>query len=263
MKLNIQILTIIILSFTFASCEKVINVKVKNSSPTIVITGDINDQPGPYKISITQSVNLDANNTFPFIDNALVVVSDNVGNVDTFKSIGNGIYNSNTIVGMVGRTYTLNVQIGSANYMATSTMPSPVPFDSLSIVEESGFGKPSEYPEVSYQDPAGIANYYRFVAHKNGDLVKADFVRSDRFFDGKYNQAILRADSSKIENGDTVMVEMQSIDEASYNYFNTLKNVDGNTQTAAPSDPITNLSNSALGYFSAHTSQTKTIVYKQ
>jgi hypothetical protein len=50
---------------------------------------------------------------------------------------------------------------------------------------------------------------------------------------------------------------MNCVDKNVYDYFFTLSGVTGNNgfQTATPANPVSNISNGALGYFSAHTTQ--------
>ncbi len=66
-----------------------------------------------------------------------------------------------------------------------------------------------------------------------------------------------------VQTGDAITVELLSIDKATYDYFNTLRDVLSSDQAAtslAPANPNTNLSNGLLGYFSAYTIDTKTII---
>ena len=69
----------------FLSCQKVIDVDLNSSSPHIVIEGYISDQPGPYWVRISQTVNYNQPNTFPPVSGATVTLSDNIGSF-------NGIY---------------------------------------------------------------------------------------------------------------------------------------------------------------------------
>jgi hypothetical protein len=63
--------------------------------------------------------------------------------------------------------------------------------------------------------------------------------------------------------GDTVAVEMHCIDPAMYKYwFSLSQSATGETETASPANPVTNLSGGTLGYFSAHTVRSKSIIVK-
>ncbi len=68
-----------------------------------------------------------------------------------------------------------------------------------------------------------------------------------------------------VNPGDTITVELLSIDKATYDYFNTLSDIltsDRAATSLSPANPITNLSNGPLGYFVAYTVDTKSIVMK-
>ena len=69
-------------------------------------------------------------------------------------------------------------------------------------------------------------------------------------------------DPRNIKSGDRVTIEMQCIDEIVYRYWSTVKagGGDGDGNTAAPANPITNIKGGALGYFSAHTVSRKAVI---
>jgi len=58
-------------------------------------------------------------------------------------------------------------------------------------------------------------------------------------------------------------VEMHCVDQSVWSYFNTLGQARGNnSQSVSPSNPISNITNNALGYFSAQTVQSKQAVFE-
>ena len=58
----------------------------------------------------------------------------------------------------------------------------------------------------------------------------------------------------RLDPGNTVFIELQNIDQGTYNFFRTLGDgIEGLTfLSASPSNPISNISGSGLGYFSAY-----------
>ena len=63
--------------------------------------------------------------------------------------------------------------------------------------------------------------------------------------------------------GDTITVEMNCIDDKIYTYFSALLQLSGGGGPGGgitPTNPPSNISNGALGYFSAHTVRVKTAV---
>ena len=63
-----------------------------------------------------------------------------------------------------------------------------------------------------------------------------------------------------ISSGQTVTVYMFSIDNPIYNYFSGLDQALSNS--SVPSNPTSNITGNALGFFSAATFQAKTIIAK-
>ena len=63
-------------------------------------------------------------------------------------------------------------------------------------------------------------------------------------------------------SGDQVTVDMLCLDPAVYKYWYSLDRgaTGGGISGATPANPVTNISGGALGYFSAHTLQSKTMV---
>jgi hypothetical protein len=96
----------------------------------------------------------------------------------------------------------------------------------------------------------------------NGRQVDRTFSFNDRLSDGKYFRLRLFNDST-INPGDQVRVEMHCVDNAVWQYFNTLGQAKGNnSQSITPANPVSNISNNALGYFSAQTIVVKEAVNK-
>jgi hypothetical protein len=265
MKTSFPIQCLILLCLlTGPACKKVIQVNLKDATPQIVIEGEITNNPGPYQVQITQSVDFSATNTFPPVTGASVQITDSTtGLVAILSETDPGIYTTNFLQGTPRHTYNLQVITGGVTYTATSTMPRPVPLDSVTFTQNADFNNKLDINAVvNFQDPPGLGNYYQFIEEVNSRLIPDIFVFEDRLSDGRYIQEPLFNDSSYLQQRDTLLLKMYCIDEATYNYFNTLINVAGNNnfQAATPANPISNISNGALGYFSAHTSIQRSLV---
>ena len=247
-----------------SSCQQVINVDLNSASPEIVIDGSISDQPGPYTVTLSQTVNYNEDNTFPPVTGAIVVISDDAGNVDTLKEVTAGTYQTSKLQGVHNRTYTLSVTSNGENYSATSTMPQSVFIYSIAVV--SGSISKDLNLLVSFFDPKDVDNYYHIFeeitrvqsASRDTTLYTLGTTISDRLSDGEEIIFSLSSDPHQLKEGDTVLVSLQCVDKNVYNYFRTaLQN--GSTSTSL-SNPVTNLSNGALGYFSAYAVRFKKIV---
>jgi len=238
----------------------VIQVDLNNAPTQIVIVGEITDTTGPYQVKISQSVPFDSSNHFPPVSGAFVTISDNSrGQTDTLTESDPGIYNSHFLQGVSGNVYALNVVIGNNHYDASSIMPHPVPFDSIGFQNTFAFGGKRVISAIPYfQDPPELTNYYQFIEYINGEKRNKTFVFDDRLSDGKYFSRPLRDDSAHLQIGDNLLINMYCIDKNTFDYLNTfdqLSDIDNST----PANPVSNISNGALGYFSAHTVKTKQV----
>lgn len=242
-----------------ASCQKVIEIDLNSKDPQIVIEGNLSDQAGPYTVTVTQSVNFSDDNTFPAVSGAVVVIADNLGNSENLTETSPGVYQTSTLQGVAGRTYTLTVTANGKTYTAASTIPSLVTLDSLIVESGSSFGGAAYYIIPQWQDPLGTGNYYRCIEYVNHERVAGSFLFDDAFSDGLINGQPLLDFVTELNPGDTVDVDFQCIDKATYMYFFSMSQT-ANNQTAAPANPVTNISNGALGYFNAHTLMRRTVV---
>ncbi|MDP4131464.1 MAG: DUF4249 domain-containing protein [Bacteroidota bacterium] len=247
----------------FYSCKKTVVLNLDQAPSQIIIQGEVTNEPGPYNVTINQSVDFYADNTFPAVSGAIVRITDNEGATDLLTETSPGVYSTLLFQGKPGNTYTLSVSVQDKNYVAVSTMPFPVLMDSVTFETSNGFGQQQISAVVNFQDPAGIKNYYQFVEYKNGQqYTKNNFVFDDRLSDGKYIVSSLRNDSAYLKTGDQVEVKMYSIDAPAYNYLFQLNQSSGSgafNNTASPANPASNISNDAFGYFSAHTTQSRRI----
>ncbi|UEG51979.1 DUF4249 domain-containing protein [Mucilaginibacter daejeonensis] len=264
MKTFINLIYLITAVVLFTSCEKVIDVQVNTSASQLVIEGNITNVRETQRIKVSRSVNYTETNNFPAVTGAKVVVKDNVGNTWNFTHAGLGVYTFGPVRGIAGRTYNMTVTTNDNNtYTASSTMPAQVMVDSLSFTTLTFGGRTRKHVAVHYTDPRGVANYYRYILYRNGIASKSIFVESDRLTDGnKIKDELFPAgaddeDDQELETGDEATVEAQCIDKYVFNFFFTLRQQKrgGPGGGVTPGNPPSNISNGALGYFSAHTYQ--------
>lgn len=255
-------------TFLFSSCEKVINVKLDTAPNQIVIEGNITDQNDIQTIKISQSVPYTNQNVYPAVQGADVTVTDDVGHSWHFSEGTPGTYTAGPFKGVAGRTYSLKINSGQKTYNAVSVMPTRVHLDSLSLKVINFGGKDIKQIQVHYRDPVTVENQYRWVMKINNVQTKRVFTANDRFTNGNTVADVLfyskDDDNKELVSGDTVQVEMQCIDKNIFTYWLTLseqtKNGPGGGVT--PGNPPSNINNNALGYFSAHTTETLTYTVK-
>ncbi|MCJ7935649.1 MAG: DUF4249 domain-containing protein [Chryseobacterium sp.] len=253
---------LIILSlFAVTSCQKEVDLDLADQSGNIVIEGNVTNQTGPYTVKITKSVGVAQPNQYPAVTGAKVILSDNTGQTEILQYIGQGMYQTSTFVGISGRTYTLNVQAEGKQYTAQSTMPEAVDFEGL-VQDSFVFGNTTTYTLLPvFTDPAALGNRYLFSFTVNDIAKKVFNVFSDNVNNGLPNQRPLvlpnddKDNNHQVTAGDIIHVEMQCIDNNIFTYYSALTQISGdNGGGVTPSNPPSNISNGALGYFSAHTS---------
>ena len=268
-----NIFLIILSLFLVTSCEKEIDLDLEDQSGNIVIEGNVTDQAGPYYVKITKSVAFTEANQYPAIENAQVILSDNTGQTETLQYVGNGTYQTSTFVGQSGRTYTLKIQAEGKEYLSQSTMPEAVAFDNL---EQDSFivGGETSYTLLPvFTDPQTLGNRYLFVYTVNNNPKKFFSEFSDNVNNGMANQRPLllpnddgdNPDDIKVVVGDAIHVEMQCIDQNVYTFYSASLQLSGGGPGGGitPANPPSNISNGALGYFSAHTVRKKSVVIQQ
>jgi hypothetical protein len=252
----------------FSSCQKVIDVDIKNAEKKYVVEAIVTDKPGASKVLLSTTKNISENNDFPGISGAIVTVTDNAGTTTTFTETTAGNYEAPGFTGAEGKTYSLVVKFDGETFTASSTMPQKINLDTLFISNEILFGETRKLANIAYQDPAGKGQAYRYVQYINDKKSKPIFTNNDDYSDGKYVETklwyLVDDDENKdeeIKSGDTVMIDMLCIDPAVYKYWYSVnQSATGNSQSASPANPVTNISGGALGYFSAHTIQTRSVV---
>lgn len=247
---------------SLSSCRKVIDLKVGNSTPQVVIEGMITDTSAAI-VRLTKTVNFTQDNNFPPILGARIWVTDQTaGMTDTLSYDANGYYRpmNPTFLGQAGHTYSMTAEIEGKMYTATSTLPQRVPIDSIRLETQSAFGQKAAQIFVTFTDPPGVPNYYRFVVIANGKVQNED-ARDDRLSDGRINgrpNVIGYDDEENIKSGTVVTVQMYGIDEELYKYFTGVRNADGSS--AAPANPISNIQGGAQGYFGAFSFQQRDVI---
>lgn len=255
------------------SCERVIELDLKGVDAKYVVEGTLSDRAGDCRVLITQTKDFDQNNDFPGVQGALVYIrihGDNPastpGDTVHLTETEPGVYEAPAFAGMSGETYTLEVALDESRFTATSTMPAKVNLDTLYVTNENYFGETWKLANLILPDPAGVENFYRCIQYINGKKSEQLFLLDDDLVDGLDFESKLYMDpglddDERIHSGDSLTVELLCIDRAVYKYWMSLdQSSRGNGSPITPANPVSNLRGGALGYFSAHTIQSRTIV---
>jgi len=251
----------LIMAITFSSCEKVVKLDLKNGSNGIVVQGNINNLEMGCVVQLNGTINYYDSNNFPILNGATVSISDSAGNTKTLNQNAIGNYQL-LITGIPGRTYILKINYEGKEYTSSSTMPYPVPIDSLTFSSTRNNGYRMT---CHFTDPGGISNYY--MIRYSSKLGQENFstnarVIDDRLTDGQPMAMTVRANFTQF---DTVTVNLECIDKGAFEFYNTLANAQGDLNpllSSPPANPVSNISNGGLGYFSAYSYTQKKVAVK-
>ncbi len=264
MKAFYNLAAVIFSAIAFCSCEKVIDLDLKNASPQLVIEGSIINIAHNPTVRISRSVSFDQPSNFPGVSGATVKILTSSSPI-LLTETSPGVYQGPGVIGRSGRTYTLQVDVDGQTYKAASTMPNMTAIDSLALDEQAFQGEITRTVIVYYSDTPDEKNQYRFILSVNGKQVNEVFARNDQFNDGKVVRVALYQEDIDIKPGDKIDIEMQCIDERVYTYWFTFSKQGGTGMgngSVAPTNPPNNFDRPVLGYFSAHTVSRRTFVVK-
>ncbi|HEY8388242.1 MAG TPA: DUF4249 domain-containing protein [Parasegetibacter sp.] len=264
MKLIYTIILILTLGLMHTGCEKIINIDTADGSGKLVIEAIVTNRTGTCKVLLSTTKKFSAPNGFTGVTGAQVSITEVGGTVRDLAETAPGVYEAATFRGTPGRTYQLRVEHNGSVYTAESKMPAQTNIESVALISDVLFGSERNLAQVSFRDPAGIPNYYKFEQYINDRKTKNIFIRSDDYSDGNVIRLTLRhdyeddEDELKIKTGDSITIRMMCIDSAVYKYWFSLnQSSTGQNQSASPANPVTNIRGGALGYFSAHTLESK------
>lgn len=232
------------------ACDDELNVKTSSADPILNIDAWINNKQETQHIYLTLSQDyFDNKNLPPVASGALVTVTDNEGRVFKFAEDSTSVTGAYSwypakgeVLGVLGRNYTLTVVYKGETFTATSVMNRVPPIDSLTLSYREGQGMMDDTYSAEFwaKDPAGKGDTYWMRGYKNGKLLnKASEittaydagVSSGSGFDGVtfispirlgVNANDLDDDDrpvSPLVNGDSIYVEIHSINLSSYNYL--------------------------------------------
>ncbi|MTI40656.1 DUF4249 family protein [Fulvivirga lutimaris] len=258
-----------------ASCEETVQLDLKETEPVVIIDGLVSDQFKNQYVKVSRSVDFYAEGTSKAITNATVSVTDGT---TTYNYIHNptpdpendGLYFSEVrFAGEVGKTYELTVQVDGATYTAEDSLYPVTAIDSLTfIINDDEFEEPERegyYYEMLFyaHEPQETEDFYLFKFYRNDTLVLDS--PTDIYFS---NDDLLAEEINGIPTasfykmGDTGTVEMYSISNAGFIYYNDLINLlqsDGGMFGSPPVNPRTNVKGGALGFFQASSVVSETI----
>jgi hypothetical protein len=279
MKLITTICLLVATATLFTSCEKEINLDLKNTSPKLVVEGNIlwgiDTVINQQELKLSLSANYTGNTNPLPVTNAIVMVNDGTNNY-TYNHIGNGVYRS-SFIAATNKTYKLIISYEGDEYNAYETLKAGgAAIDSLTVnYFPSALGSPEgNFITVNTTDPLNERNFYLWQLFINeqlminpspGNIYRA--IQKDDFFNGQPLLNYLPFDNFPVVTGDIARLHQLNISEQMYNYYYSIFNLTASSPVSGDVPPgkirgnILNLNNSdknALGYFGACSVSIKT-----
>lgn len=255
-------LALIIGLIAFVSCQKVIDVDLNEANTVTVIEANYTAEDSTVRVFITQTSNFFSNDANPTVNNAVVMITDQAGNSQQVPFTSDGKYELTNYAPSYGSTYTMTVLHDNVTYTSTCEMKTVIPqlpviYD---FIEPGIFGDGGYIVAVSYQDPPDAGDYTSAVLSKNGKQLKklSDVTFNDDLFTNG-NPVTRPLFVRFFDVGDTVEIELRTLDQKIYDYYTELASLT-DPNSAAPANPTYQWTNRALGYFSAYPSSRQSVI---
>ncbi|WP_367209238.1 DUF4249 family protein [Sphingobacterium sp. R2] len=235
--------------FTLGSCEDKIDLELPENTGQLVITADLMVSDQQHEISIQKVVSIKDSLFSPITDAEVSVKNMQNNRTYMFQAGADGLYTNKTLRLQEKVTYQLQVKTADGREIqGVSKVPSYVDVDSIGLSERIIFTDTIYYPTLVFIDPPEKGNYYKYKMSVNGGKLRFIDVFNDKYNNGLEVQHDIVDRDRDLKVGDRVRILRQCIDVGAYNYWNSFQMI--NPGSASPSNPISNLSNNALGYFS-------------
>ena len=245
----------------FMACQKVIDIDLNSAAPQVVVEGFVKEG-GQASIFLSYTSNYFDSNDFTDVTGAIVNISDGTGFTEQLTEFPDGRYYSSSLQGVTGRTYTLNILADGQEYTGSSVMPELATIDSLTYEysPKTALTVAGIYVTFYFKEIAGLGHNYLFSFYQNGPTPKATnragegpfFVYKDEFFDGLDFDFVFYP--FPVYVGDVIRVELVALDDQGFEFYNTLNGTINNSSggfSELPQNPVSNMSEGAIGYFGA------------
>lgn len=281
-------IVVFIFIILFNSCEKNIELNLPQPEEKIVVEGWIDEGDYPVVmltknspffsvVDSTQLVNLIVKNATVIVNDGLIYDTlSQIFDINYFPPI---LYKGSKIKGQVNKTYFLTVIVGDKTLTSKTTIPPPVPLDSLWFKvepQQDGLG----YIWGKFTDPPESGNYYRLFTKRFGKdkrfIPILGSMYDDKFFNGQSFQfSMMRGVVSITDQtvdpefgffkvGDTVVVKACAIDKAHYDFWRTAEGemFMGGNPFATHTQIMTNIEGSGLGVWGGYGVYYDTVIAK-
>ena len=258
-----------------AGCERVVTMEVAEGPRRLVVEARVERVRGA--ITGAQRVRLTTTGPYfsagspPPATGAVVRVTDQLGTVTAFveQSSEPGVYRTASLVGVVGRRYTLTIDWNGDRYESTERLAAVPPIELFYFDKPlSGLeSNPGPRVTIGFADPSGVKNWYMWelfvererVLGPDPDMLQP-VVSNDEAFDGRRIGGFQPYEGIVIPAGANVLFRQYGISEEVYRYLFALgeQTTNDGSPFAVPAASVrgnvvnrTNPSRFPLGYFMA------------
>lgn len=274
MKNIFKYISIIALTLSVLSCEKVVDVDLDTAPPKLVVEAAINWEKGTsganQKIKLTTTSSY-FGTTIPVVSGATVFITDSNSTVFNFTETPNtGEYLCNTFIPVLNQNYTLTVAHNGKIFTASETLK-PVP--AIDFIEQNNAGGITGQDieiKTFFTDPRTTDDFYMARIKANFLAFPTYEVTEDKYFQG--NQIFQLYIHEKLAPGNELDIKLYGISQRYFNYMSILLSIAGsNSGNPFQSPPATvhgnivntaNTDDFALGYFSLSETDTEHYVVK-
>jgi len=256
MKTIKYIISLLVIGIFFMSCEKVIELELNDAETKLVVEAQLSNGEGENYVILSKSGSFYETNDFIMVKDAEVSIQDHEGHLFDLEEVQDGVYYHANLDGEFLNKYTLKIDAENKTYTAFSTMPPLVKIDSIAVEIREGNGPGGGPDEESFrinchfQDPPNVDNYYK-LRILNVVTGESEFtIYNDDYFDGKDAELPIRGAS--VFSGDSLVVELHSLDKANYEYFKLLESNGMSAFSTSVGNPTSNIEGEhVIGIFGA------------
>ncbi len=225
-----NILCIGAISLLLVACEDVIDLKVNNAQPLMIVEGWLSNKRSDQFVKLYLAKPINGAGSYTPVSGASVHLRSSAGLNALLTESSPGAYKLPATRVAEGVTYNLSIDSEYGSYEASTTVNRmSLTIDSLRFQynEKSiAYSESGYYPYISGQEKLGKGDYMILKVYRNGKfLTRARDLNiiEDRFIDGNYlMNSELDIDSPFVEN-DRVKIEVWSLDEQAFDFWTDIR----------------------------------------
>jgi hypothetical protein len=247
MKNAIKLLALVIVALMQQACEKEVQFPVKEKDRRLVIEAEAGDAANSVRVQLSETIGIYEQN-MKVVKGATVSIFNETGTEVVLQETQNGLYTTNNLTVNPNAAYTLRVLHNGVSYSAKSIAETEPAVNYIDMMDGQIFG--------SINLSSTQKKFFMAKAFNDGKEISYPtfFSEEELKNSGDFFLGIKEMD---YQSGDTIQVDVMGISKELFNYFIALQNVtpgefNGFFQVSTPDNPKNNISNKALGYFSAH-----------